>query len=143
MEDKGIARDAIDSARRWLGSARANASAGSYDTALYSLEMSVEIALKGLLFSLCVEVPKTHSIGDFVADAIKENGHLPKRFEGEADKMVSTFNALIGLRSVSGYMFETKSTMKDLKEKYEEYENDAEKVVELCADGVDAICAKP
>ena len=139
MEDKGIAIEAIDSAKRWLSSAEINANAGNYDTALYSLEMSAEIAFKGLLFSLGVEVPKTHSIGDFVAEAIRGNGRLRKKFEGDVDKMISTFNALMDLRPVSGYIFETKSSLKELKKKYEEYRNDTEKIVKACGEVVNSV----
>lgn len=132
MEDKGVGPDAIESARRWLNSARINAAAGSYDAALYSLEMSVEIALKGLLFSLGRDVPKTHSIGDVVMDALRESKKLPKELAANPDKIVGLFNSLIALRPVSGYIFETKSSLRDLKGKYEKYVDEAEEIIEMC-----------
>lgn len=139
MEDKGIANEAIGSAKRWLSSAKINADAGNYDTALYSLEMSAEIAFKGLLFSLGMEVPKTHSIGDFVADAVKGNENLKKKFGGDIDKLLGTFNALMNLRPISGYIFETKSSLKELKKKYEECVGDAEKIVKACSEAVNSV----
>jgi len=136
MEDKEIGHDAIESAKRWLNSARINASAGSYDAALYSLEMSVEIALKALLLSLGIEVPKTHSIGDLVIESVRDNKRLPKELAQNVDKIVGLFNSLAALRPVSGYIFETKSSLKDLKVKYDKYADEAEAVIEMCGKAV-------
>ena len=136
MEDKGIGQDAIESARRWLNSARINASAGSYDAALYSLEMSVEIALKALLLSLGIEVPRTHSIGDLVIESVRDNKRLPKELAQNADKIVGLFNSLAALRPISGYIFETKSSLRDMKVKYDKYANEADAVIEMCGKAV-------
>ncbi len=136
MEDKEIGKDAIESSRRWLNSARINASAGSYDAALYSLEMSVEIALKALLLSLGIEVPRTHSIGDLVIESVRDNKRLPKELAQNVDKIVGLFNSLAALRPISGYIFETKSSLKDLKVKYDKYADEAEAVIEMCGRAV-------
>jgi HEPN domain-containing protein len=132
MEDKGIAADAIASAKRWLASAKANAAARNYDTALYSLEMAVEIALKALLFSLGADVPKTHFIGDFVMQIVKEDKHIPNELSGSINNIIETFNALVTLRSVSGYIFETRTLVHELKDKYDKYFKEAEKIITLC-----------
>lgn len=136
MEDKGIAGDAVASAKRWLNSAGRNAGGGDYDTALYSLEMSVEIALKAVLFALGLEVPRMRSISDLATEALKGDSRLPKEFREETDSMVGTFNALINLRPTSGYMFETTSTLTELKKKYEAYKGNAERTVDLCENAV-------
>ena len=132
MEDKGIARDAIESAKRWLSSSVANASAGNYDLAVYSLEMSAEIALKALLFFTGVDAPKTHSIGDMVMRAVKEDATLSKKLGKDIDEFVHTLNSLSTFRSISGYIFETRSTLEDMRVKYERFSKETAKIVEMC-----------
>ncbi len=139
MEYKEIARDAIDSAKRWLVSADLNAGAGNFDSALYSLEMSVEISMKAVLLSINIDVPKEHRIGDIFDASINTDKRIPKEFRQHAADTVNIFNALLELRTASGYMFETKTTIKDLKVKYEYYKKDAKRIVEICAKTVHAI----
>lgn len=139
MEDKGIASDAIDSAKRWFTSAESNAGAGNYDTALYSLEMSVEIAFKGLLFALGADAPKSHSIGDLVIKSVRGNGRLPKELTAKIDGFVATFNALLSLRQASGYVFETRYDMRELKAEYRKYARDAEELIAECGKAVSAL----
>ena len=81
MEDKSIATDAIESAKRWLSSSSANAERGNYDLEVYSLEMSIEIALKALVFSTGTDVPKTHSIGDRVTKIVRVWPATVKQYE--------------------------------------------------------------
>ncbi|MCL6002335.1 MAG: HEPN domain-containing protein [Candidatus Thermoplasmatota archaeon] len=132
MEDKGIARDAIESAKRWLSSSIANAEAGNYDLAVYSLEMSTEISLKALLFFNGIEAPKTHSIGDLVTKTVKEDAKLSKILGTEIEEFVHTFNSLWTLRSISGYIFETRSTLDDMRVKYERFAKETTRIVEMC-----------
>ena len=53
---------------------------------VYSLEMSIEIALKALVFSTGTDVPKTHSIGDRVTKIVREDVNLARRLGGEIDE---------------------------------------------------------
>ncbi len=139
MEYKKIAVDAVESAKRWLVSADLNAEAGNFDSALYSLEMCVEISMKAVLMSINIDVPKAHRIGDIFSASISEDKHVPKEFKQKSADIINVFNALLELRTASGYMFETKTTMKELKIKYEHYKKDAGKIVELCAKTVHAL----
>jgi HEPN domain-containing protein len=139
MENAGISAAAMASAERWLNSARINAKAGSYDTAIYSLEMSVEIALKALLLALGTDVPKSHAIGDLVLESVQGNRRLPKELVENAGSIVRLFNSLVSLRPVSGYAFETKSGLKELRARYERHVGEAENAVELCGKAVSSI----
>lgn len=136
MEYKGIAKDAIEGAKRWLTSARINAKAGNYDVAIFSLEMSAEIALKGLLFGLGIDIPKTRSIGDLAIKSVNEDRLLSKKLTQEINRMVRTFNALTSLRSIGGYLFETRTSLQDLKRKYEEYVGETERIVKTCEESI-------
>lgn len=135
MEHRKIALDATASAARWLDSAKLNAKSGNYDAALYSLEMSVEIALKAVLLSLEIDAPKVHTIGDAVTLALQDK-RVPKEFKEKTSTVLGTFNALLSLRSVGGYAFETKASLGDLKELYEKYKDDAARTVKLSEDSV-------
>lgn len=135
MEHRKIALDAVGSADRWLDSAKLNAKSGNYDAALYSLEMSVEIALKAVLLSLEIDVPRVHAINDAVTLALQDR-RAPKEFKDKVPTVLSTFNALLSLRSVGGYVFETRASLADLKTLYGKYKEEAEGVVKLCGDSV-------
>ena len=138
MEDKSIAKDAIENAKRWLSSSSANAERGNYDLAVYSLEMSIEIALKALVFSTGADVPKTHSIGDRVMKITREDVNLSRIIGGEIDEMIHTFNSLSTLRSISGYIYETRSTLDEMKKMYEKFVRETTRIVELCEKAIDS-----
>ncbi len=120
-------------AKRWLASAKASAGLGNYDNALFSLGMSVEVALKAVMYSLGVDVPKTHSIGDLLEAAVGQS-RVPKKFKADLGATIATFNELLALRSASGYSFETRATLEGLHRKYDSLVERAEVVVKLCED---------
>ncbi len=139
MEDKKVAYNALGSAGRWLNSGRINSNGGNYDAALYSLEMAVEISLKAVLLSLNFDAPKTHAIGDFVKEAVRGNGKVPEEFRSSLPETLSVFNALLELRSVSGYIFESEKELKELGKMYSELRPKAEEAVKKCNNAVNAI----
>lgn len=132
MEDKQSAGAAIGSAKRWLRSAELNAKAGNYDSALYSLEMANEIAFKAVLMSLGVDAPKTHNISDVFSRSVGADRKASKAFEGRMDAAVDTFRSLLELRSISGYIYETKYDVIALKGKYRSYAKPVEDVIGVC-----------
>ncbi len=137
MEDKSIAKDAIENAKRWLSSSSANAERGNYDLAVYSLEMSMEIALKALVFSAEADIPKTHSIGDRVMKIVREDVNLSRSIGGQIEEVVHTFNSLSTLRSISGYIYETRSTLEDMRKIYEKFARETARIVGLCEKAID------
>ena len=107
----------------------------NHDNALFSLEMAVEVALKAVMYSLGVDIPKTHAIGDLLEAAVGQ-GRVPKRFKAELGATIATFNALLALRSASGYSFATRATLEGLRRKYDSLVERAEAVVKLCEEAV-------
>ncbi|MHB1708590.1 MAG: HEPN domain-containing protein [Thermoplasmataceae archaeon] len=97
---------AMETSKNWYETARIAASAGIYSQALYSLEMSVEIALKAVLISLHVEVPKAHDIRKVVRVYIAGNKSLPHTFLNKLDNILEVFESLLRMRSMVGYGFE-------------------------------------
>jgi HEPN domain-containing protein len=132
MEDKKIAIDAIESAQRWLQAAKLNAKIGNYDSALYSLEMSTEIALKAVLLALGIDIPKTHNIADVFAKSVSSDKKALKAFKGEIDVTIDVFRSLLELRNISGYIYETRYNMNALKDKYDLYIKSSEEIIEIC-----------
>ena len=142
MENKEIAGEAILSARRWLESSQATAKDGNYDVAIYGLEMSVEIALKAVMLSIGVETPKIHAIGDAFAKVVKENGRVPLEFSSSLTETIGTFNKLLELRSVAGYMFESGDEFANFEKQYNALEGSACRVVAMCEKAVRSISGK-
>ena len=136
MEHEGIAEEAIGSAKRWLVSAELNAGKGNYDSALYSLEMAVEISFKAVLLAMHMEVPKTHNVADVLAQAIGSDRAASAALAGKMDGMRDAFRSLLELRGISSYMYETRYDMKRLKGKYEAYLGPAEDAINACGSAV-------
>ncbi len=143
MEDKKVAYEAIASAKRWLSSAKRVAGDGNYDAAVYSLEMAVEIAMKAVLISLGIESPKVHNIRGAMQQAVMESRRIPKDFKDRVPEMFSTFNALLDLRAVGGYIFETRTGLGELEKRYAELEPDSADTVKRCERAVAAVSGKP
>jgi len=96
----------IETAKDWLDTAKITSNAGRYEQSLYALEISVEIALKAVLISVHVEVPKVHDIRKTVKTFLLGNKKIPKSFIDQLDDYSSTFATLLMLRSIVGYGFE-------------------------------------
>ena len=60
--ERNEAADALEDARRWFDVSILAGEHGDYNIGLYSLEMSVEIALKGVLTKFGIAYPKVHDI---------------------------------------------------------------------------------
>ncbi len=100
MERK--ASDAIDDAKRWLSAAESSEKAGSYDIALYSAEMALEIAMKAVLINKGVDYPKKHDITDYFKTAVDSRSTV-KELRDELPSLISTFSELLNLRNAAGY----------------------------------------
>ncbi len=100
MENK--ARAAIEDSERWLSTAKLSENSGSFDIALYSAEMSLEIAMKALLTKKGVDYPKKHDIIDYFKVSIGSKG-IPKELKDESQSIIRTFSELLDLRNSAGY----------------------------------------
>lgn len=124
--------DAIETATVWLGTASAAMKGRFYTTALYSMEMTVEIALKAVLIEFGVNVPKLHNVTDVLRMTLDERrSALPKEFREQQEMILSTYNDLLEIRPQVGYTFEAGAVVNP-KAKAEAYLPKAKKVVELC-----------
>ncbi len=128
---------AIENSRIWLATAKAALAEGIYTTALYGAEMSVEIALKGVLIELGVDIPKSHNIVSLARISLKENrSRLSKEFVEKEHFITSTLETLLDLRPVVGYAYERNIGKEDMKPRAKEYLRKAEEIVSLCGNAI-------
>ncbi len=135
MEVEYIA--AISDAEDWFKTGRAAADVKAYNSALYSLEMAVEIAIKAVLLKLKIDVPKEHNILRLI-ESFKEEKTLSQNFIKNTLMIEDTFKALLEFRNISGYRFQYGVSKELLKQRYIKYEEPALRVVELCKKEVSA-----
>ncbi len=116
----------MDTAKDWLLAAEVTSKAGISGQSLFSLEMSVEIALKAVLLSVNADVPKVHDIRSVINVHLKNNSVLPKKFLENLPGYMKVFEELIRERAPAGYGFESmergefKAQMKELMPKCRE-----------------------
>ena len=105
MVNQNLAERALADAEEWLQSANKLREINAGPKILYSLEMGVELSIKALLLYHGIDFPKSHNIlaavvsllsSDIIDDEIRENAEL----------IISTFHALLDLRSASGYSYD-------------------------------------
>lgn len=105
----------IETAKDWLQTAKITSDAGIYGQSIYALEMAVEIALKAVLLSVHVDVPKVHDVRKTVKTFIVGNKDVPKSFRDGLDHYMPIFETLLNLRAMVGYGFEGGAESKELE----------------------------
>ncbi len=131
----GTAAEAIKIAENWLLTAETMAGKKIYNTALYSEEMAVEIALKALLLSFHIEPPKMHNIIEIVDSNLINSEKLSKE-KREKIKEITRYllPELLVNRQVSGYTFNYNIDKKDLETLALKYLDLTRNAVKLCND---------
>lgn len=127
------AAEAMKIAKNWLLTAETMADKKIYNTALYSEEMAVEIALKALLLSFHVEPPKMHNIIEIVDSNLINSEKLSKE-KREKIKEITRYllPELLVNRQVSGYTFNYNIDKKDLETLALKYLDLTRNAVKLC-----------
>jgi HEPN domain-containing protein len=127
------AAEAMKIAKNWLLTAETMADKKIYNTALYSEEMAVEIALKALLLSFRVEPPKMHNIIEIVDSKIINSEKLSKEKREEIREITRyLLPELLVNRQVSGYTFNYNIDKKDLETLALKYLDLTRNAVKLC-----------
>ena len=104
--ERNEAADALEDARRWFDVSILAGEHGDYNIGLYSLEMSVEIALKGVLTKFGIAYPKVHDVIPLVVKLFNEkNGKLPNEFVENENLIIDTFRELFAIR-LTDYIFD-------------------------------------
>ncbi len=127
------AAEAMKIAKNWLLTAETMADKKIYNTALYSEEMAVEIALKALLLSFHVEPPKMHNIIEIVDSKIINSEKLSKEKREEIKEITRyLLPELLVNKQVSGYAFNYNIDKKDLETLALKYLDLTRNAVKLC-----------
>ena len=128
-----IADEAIRTAESWIKTAETMLGEKVYNTALYSEEMAVEIALKAVMLSMGIEPPKVHNIIESVEANVLSSNNVPKKYKEELKEITrSLFPELLRNRQISGYTFNYNINKKELELLAEKYFEAATDAVALC-----------
>ena len=131
--ERNEAADALEDAKRWFKTAMLAGEHGDYNIGLYSLEMSIEIALKGVLVRFGVTYPKVHDVIPLVMKIFtEEKAKLPKEFVDNENLIIDTFRELLKRRGPAGYTFSSNIKISDLKGDFNAYSKATDKVIGLC-----------
>jgi HEPN domain-containing protein len=136
--ERNEALDALSDAKRWFEVGMLAGQHGDYSIGLYSLEMSIEIALKGVLIKFQVNYPKVHDILPILVKLFAEKkGSMPKEFAENERLIVDTFRELLKRRGPAGYAFNSNIKIADLKGDFDVYSKAVEKAVRLCQKAIE------
>lgn len=124
-----LALEALKTADSWMTTAEIMIEKGIFNTALYALEMSVEIGLKAVMFAFGDDPPKVHNIQEGIAELINESEKITQGARAKLNEM-SRFllPELLRTRQISGYTFNFNISDKEIKNlalKYLEPSKDA------------------
>jgi HEPN domain-containing protein len=134
-----IADEAIRTAESWIKTAETMLGEKVYNTALYSEEMAVEIALKAVMLSAGTEPPKVHNIIESVEANVLNSNNVPKKYKEELKEITrSLLPELLRNRQLSGYTFNYNINQKDLEKLAVKYLEASKKAVETCKKAVDS-----
>ena len=136
--ERDEAADALEDARRWFNVSMLAGEHGDYNIGLYSFEMSVEIALKGVLTKFGITYPKVHDIIPLIVKLFNEkNGKLPNEFVENENLIIDTFRELLKRRGPAGYTFNSNIKIADLKGDFNTYSKAAEKIIKFCLKAIE------
>lgn len=132
MTSDEIARSHLRQARLILGEAERYRRDGVWHLAVRRSQEAVELALKGLLRAIGLEVPHVHDVSAFL---VEHAGRLPAPLATELDRLVSVSRRLRREREVSFYGDEESGAAPDrlyTSGDADQAVNDAQAVVGLC-----------
>jgi len=99
-------RAAIEEGKNWLKAAQLMRDGGLFAKSLYSLEMALELSIKGVLIALHKNYPKRHDVADLLEEAVLVNNkRVPSEFVDNLPQLISTFRSLLRQRNAAGYGF--------------------------------------
>ena len=136
---ESLAMKALSNSRSWYLSAEINAQRNQYDIAVYSLEMSMEIALKALLLGFDMDVPRTHNIGNLILKKLRESKSISPEDAEKLMEYVDEYYDLLRMRNVAGYGYEAHPESKRMENAFNRYIGIVKDTIDICENIVNSI----
>ncbi len=131
MVNTQLAQRALADAEEWLQSAIKLIEINAGAKILYSLEMGVEMSLKGLLLYHGIDFPKTHNIISAVVSLVSSEEFDNSEIKENSELIFSTFHALLDLRGASGYSYESSYSRQFFMDKAHQYIEPVTQILEM------------
>lgn len=124
---------AVEEGKKWLRAAKLLKEGGLFTKSLYSLEMGLEISIKGVMVALHKNYPKRHDISDLLEEAVMSNKKkIPSEFIENLPQLVSAYRSLLRQRNAAGYGLKDDSDEETYMRFVLQSFGDIEKYVSLC-----------
>jgi HEPN domain-containing protein len=130
MKNFKITKKALNRARRWYQGAIRAFEDERWDDVIYSYEMAVEQALKGILILYGIEYPKKHDISNLLL--ILEEMEVPDFFSKKIDNYAQILNILVKKCGPAAYGYVEGIKKEDFKEDAINLRPNVEEILENC-----------
>ena len=130
MKNFDTSKGAMERAYRWHQSAIRAYEDERWDDVVYSLEMSVEQALKAMLILFGIEYPKKHDISNIYIE-LKEK-QIPDWFKDKIDNQADLLKDLVRLRGNAAYGYVAGLKKNDFKEDASNFKKPVKDLIEDC-----------
>ncbi|TXT59213.1 MAG: HEPN domain protein [Promethearchaeota archaeon] len=130
MKNFETTKKALNRARRWYQGAIRAFEDERWDDVVYSYEMAVEQALKGILILYGIEYPKKHDISGLLL--ILEEMDVPDFFSKKIDKYAQILNILVKKRGPAAYGYVEGIKKEEFKEDAINLRSNVEEILDNC-----------
>lgn len=130
MNNLDTSKGAVERAFRWYQGAIRAYEDERWDDVIYSLQMSVEQALKAVLILFGIEYPKKHDVSTIYADLKQKL--IPEWFKEKIDNQVDILKDLVKLRGKASYGYVDGLKKDDFKEEASSFKDPVKDIIEEC-----------
>ena len=130
MNNFNTSKEAVKRAFRWYQGAIRAYEDERWDDVIYSLQMAVEQALKGILILFGIEYPKKHDVSTIYVELKQKQ--IPEWFKEKIDNQVDMLKDLVKLRGKASYGYIDGFKKDDFKEDSSNFKDPVKDVIEDC-----------
>ena len=130
MNNFNTSKGAVERAFRWYQGAKRAYEDERWDDVIYSLQMSVEQALKAILILFGIEYPKKHDVSTIYVELKQKQ--IPEWFKEKINNHVDILKDLIKLRGKAAYGYIDGLKKDDFKDDASIFKDPVKDVIEDC-----------
>lgn len=130
MNNFNTSKGAVERGFRWYQGAIRAYEDERWDDVIYSLQMSIEQALKAILILFGIEYPKKHDVSTIYVE-IKQK-QIPEWFKEKIDNQLDILKVLIKLRGKAAYGYVDGLKKDDFKDDASNFKDPVKDVIEDC-----------